>query len=305
MMLLRRIAYLLIAASIGLALPFWLTPWWALIGLFGGRLYLLSLDPTLVQDRRKRFGSILLWATLHIIVGVTDQRLQVFVAFPLLSLQLIYWLMTRFSSVEEVWTNSSRRVTTGLMMLAGVGMMMLDQLPFLAYLIAACILITVAHIYHAFAHQNGSRTLAAHWVALTLLQWIGVYLGSAMLPLLNISPTAWLFDTPPIEAGYFAVLAVLFGMGNQITADMRGENRRITGLSAYWLVTFGSIMLEMLQSCVAVVRLHILGISLVDERFMDWSWVEPFTRLGMFWVLAVLLGWIIYLVQFIIRRPKF
>ena len=57
MLLLRRIAYLLIAASIGVAIPFSFTglpDWLLLIGLFGARLYLLASQPNFLDTPTQR-----------------------------------------------------------------------------------------------------------------------------------------------------------------------------------------------------------------------------------------------------------
>lgn len=265
MLTVRRAAYLLIAACIALAIPasFGVLPaWLLLIGLLGGRLYMLTADPfdPLVQAERRAFAvSVGAWTLLHALVALTAPRFQVNIALPLLSLPLMYWLMTRFSRIDAVWARLSMRVTTLLIALAGIGWY--SGATWLAlYVSPVCVLITAAHAYRAFSDQNGSRTLAAHWLALMLLLWIGASLiGGADAALRGY----WLT---------FAALALVLGMGSQITADWRGENRRITGLSAYWLVAFGVIF----------------------------SRLTPDPAL---WGLLPPLGVLVYAAQFVIRRP--
>lgn len=302
MMLLRRVAYLLIAASIGLALPASLgvpPPWFLLIGLFGGRLYLLTMDPYLQADRPALITSVGVWAGIHLAIGLLDARIQTLVGLPLLTLPLVYWLMTRFANLPEVWLTSSFRVTTVLMGLFSFGLLMGNSFTLLAPL---CMFIIAAHLYHAFANQNGSRTLAAHWVALALILWIGVGLFGETPLVTDMrfsngtgTQTNWLC---------YATLSVILGMGSQITADLRGENRRITGLSAFWLVAFGVILVG-----VSSLELHQVRrfLTSADENWMYNPVIidvwDSFLMENLIWVFAIPFGLIIYLVQFVIRRP--
>ncbi len=302
----RRLAYFLIAFCIVLAIPFSiveLPDWLLLIGLFGGRLYILSIDPLLQNDRRMFWASVILWGVVHVIVSVVDAPARAFIGLPLLSLPLIYWLMSRFSNITEQWMNLSFRVTTILMGIAGWFLTHLGESELGAFAIPICILIVASHTYRAFSDRNDNRTLTAHWVALAILLWIGAGLLAAMV--LFMSAGYWVRDTLILtvlkEWMRYATLAVILAMGNQITADIRGENRRVTGLSAYWLFAFGVIIGRLVMVYAGILQLSPLHQFEPSPAAIN-EWFRLIWLAG-FWNIAILLGLIIYAVQIFIRRP--
>ncbi len=307
MITLRRIAYLLIAASIGFALLSGLRVWFEiplLLGLFGARLYLLTLDPVLSGNRRLMAASIGIWALLHYVVGVSAAAVRDFVGLPLLSLPLIYWLMTRFSTVTETWITLSFRVTTVLLALAGFGALMVNEVPAFSTIIPICLFIIAAHFYHTFTSPNGNRTLAAHWVVLTLLLWLGAFIGTALVPQLGLTNPTHAFGTVRLHSvNEFAALTVILGLGNQITADFRSENRRITGLSAYWLVAFGITVSTLITLLASAVHSYVVNRGLNPNVMPEDFYL--ISKQAYIWQWAIWLGLIIYLVQFWIRRPRF
>lgn len=312
MLLLRRIAYLLIAASIGVAIPFSFTglpDWLLLIGLFGARLYLLASQPNL----QGRSGALLFlvagWAGVHLLpYFMNAPHIVSFAALPLLSLLLMYEFMPRFSVVPEVWMKTSLRVTVGLLVFAAWMISMVITAPFAAVIAPVCLLIIAAHLYHAFSNGNGSRTLIVPWLALAVIMWIGVGVFSGVFIIDALLLAAEERSAPffyPLMANWMhlAALAVILGVGNQMVADLRGENRRITGLSAYWLVTFGMLVGGLVQLGAGLVQAYLIDAGIDAEQAA--VLVSPVITLANGWRLAIPLGLIIYLVQFFIRRPKF
>jgi len=313
MMNLQRLAYLLIAACILLAIPFAfvrpLPDWLPLIGLFGARLYRLSDEPNLNGKTDRLLFLISGWAVVHLLALLTELPYgPPFAGLPLLSLLLMYEFMPRFSVVTEAWMKISLRVTVGLLVITAWMIAMVITAPFAAVIAPVCLLIIAAHHYHAFSNGNGSRTLIVHWLILTVILWIGVGVFSGVFIIDALLLAAEERSAPffyPLMADWmrYAALAVVLGVGNQLVARLRGENRRITGLSAYWLVTFGVIVGGLVALGAGVVQAYLIyaGIEAGQAAVL----VSPVTTLANGWHLGIPLGLMIYLVQFVIRRPKF
>lgn len=312
MITLRRIAYLLIATSVGLAIPFSFTglpDWLPLIGLFGGRLYVLATQPNL----QGRSGALLFlvagWAGVHLLsIAMNVPHIVSFAGLPLFSLLLMYEFMPRFSVVPDVWMKSSLRVTVGLLVITAWMISMVITAPFAAVIAPVCLLIIAAHLYHALSNGNGSRTLIVPWLTLAVIVWIGVGVFSGVFIIDALLLAAEERSAPffyPLLANWmrWAALAVILGVGNQVVADLRGENRRITGWSAYWLVTFGVIVGGLVQLGAGLVQAYLIyaGIEAGQAAVL----VSPLITLARLWQFAIPLGLIIYLVQLFIRRPKF
>jgi nitric oxide reductase large subunit len=107
----------------------------------------------------------------------------------------------------------------------------------------AC-LIFAAHSYRGLSDRNPTLTLAAHWYGLAVLL---ILLGVGVLGGLQAAPgiSQWTLGTRltdlQITLTSFAVVAVVLGVINQATAEIRGRNSRVTGLAPFWLVAFGVV----------------------------------------------------------------
>ena len=240
------------------------------------------------------------------LIGMFDADLRVLIAFPVTTLALLYWLMTRFASVQRIWLTLSLQVTVGLVAVAGGCLYLAGESALGALAIPLCLLIVAAHSYHAFSNQNGSRTLAAHWAALTVLLWIGVGLLGGIATFPEIYPTVRDTLIPDVIRDWLraATLAIILGMGNQVTADMRGENRRITGLSAYWLIAFGVIVGGILRLCAGTAQAYLVSLYGLEPLAVHDNQLAPLLIIAGTFDLAALLGMAIYAVQFWVRRPR-
>jgi nitric oxide reductase subunit B len=236
------------------------------------------------------------------------------VAYPLAAVALGFWLMRRFSNVSQTWADRGVFNVSALVALAGAlltaamlyapgvqawpGNVALFAVPF-AYLVFA------AHSYKAIADRNPTFTLAAHWVGLAVLLFL---LGTAVVAVLNAIPSLrqWTTGTrlsdlqTTLQA--WAVLAVILGIVNQVAAEMRGQNRRVTGYTPFWLVTFGVIGGGLALGIAGAAQTYmerVLSVGYLDSQAL-------LVPLYAFWVLglvSIALGVIVYGLALWLRRP--
>jgi nitric oxide reductase subunit B len=228
----------------------------------------------------------------------------------LAAVALVFWLMHRFSSITPVWADMSLYTVAGLLALAGA-LVTLTTLspdsPLLggasAIVIALLYLIFASHSYRALSDRNATNTLAAHWTALgVLLLLLGGVLGGLQAPVRLWTAGTRLSDLQPTLA-LLAVVAIILGVVNQAAAEMRGDNRRVTGLAPFWLVAFGVIGGGLALAGAGLVQVYlerILSIGYLDTQAL----LEPLHALwvggqGLF---ALGVGW--YTLVFWLRRPR-
>ncbi|MEQ8675708.1 MAG: hypothetical protein RLP44_20345 [Aggregatilineales bacterium] len=239
------------------------------------------------------------------------------VGYILSALALIFWLMRRFSNVREAWAESGLYNLAGMLALAGV-LVTLGSLHILsddalvrtignisAIFTPIVYLIFAAHSYRALSDRNSSNTLAAHWVALTVILWVlGMAVMGALMSIADVNQ--WVQGTRLTDLRLslitFGVIAVILGMINQSVSDFREESRRITGLMPFWMVAFGII-----GGGVALFGAGIVQVYL--ERILTVGYLETQTYmipLYVFWVLGLMIvsfGLIFYALGFWARRP--
>jgi len=236
------------------------------------------------------------------------------VAYPLTAVALGFWLMRRFSNVPQLWADMGVYNVSTLMALAGglltaamvippgvhswPGNVALFAVPF-AYLVFA------AHSYRALADRNPTFTLAAHWLALAVILFL---LGMGVVAVLNAVPALrqWTIGTrlsdlqTTLQA--WAIMAVILGVVNQATAELRGQNRRVTGYTPFWLVTFGVIGGGLALGIAGAAQTYmerVLSVGYLDSQAL-------LVPLYAFWVLglvSIALGMIVYGLALWLRRP--
>jgi nitric oxide reductase subunit B len=167
----------------------------------------------------------------------------------------------------------------------------------------AC-LILAAHSYRALSDRNPSRTLSAHWVAfgvLLILLGIGVLgaLGSAS-EIIQWTLGTRLTDLQATLTA-FATVAIVLGVINQATAELRGENRRITGLMPFWFVSFGVVGGGVALAGAGLVQVYlerILGIGYLETQTL----IIPLYLLWIVGTLSMAVGVGIYALGFRARQ---
>jgi nitric oxide reductase subunit B len=167
-------------------------------------------------------------------------------------------------------------------------------------------MIFAAHSYRGLSDRNATHTLAAHWYALSLILFL---LGIGVLGAIVSAPDVnrWTQGTRLTDLQHtltsLAIIAMLFGVINQSVAEMRGVNRRITGLLPYWLVTFGVLGGGLALAGAGVVQVYlerVLSVGYLDTQ----SHIEPLYTGWFAGYVIVGIGVVIYAIGFYVRRPK-
>jgi nitric oxide reductase subunit B len=225
-------------------------------------------------------------------------------------------LMRRFSNVTEEWADTGVYSVAGMVTLAGALVSLTplvalgETTPVLgniaAFAVPVLYAIFAAHAYRALADRSHSRTLSAHWFALALALFL---LGMGLLGALQAAPSVgvWTLGTRltdlQITLTALAPAAMSLGAANQAAAELRGQNRRVTGLTPFWLVSFGLIGGALALGAAGVAQAlteRRLGLGYLDVQAL----VEPLYALWVVGLLLVALGAAIYALTFWLRRPE-
>ncbi len=238
------------------------------------------------------------------------------IAHPLMAVAVGFWLMRRFSNVTEEWADTGVYSVAGMVTLAGA---LVSLTPLVALggtatalgniaVFAVPILYTIfaAHAYRALSDRSVSRTLSAHWFTLGLLLFL---LGPGLLGALQAAPAVgvWTQGTRladlQITLTALAPAMIALGAANQAAAELRGQNRRVTGLSAFWLVSFGFIGGALALGAAGVTQT-------LTERHLSLGYLDVqalVVPLYIIWVTGLLLaalGAALYALSFWLRRPE-
>lgn len=238
------------------------------------------------------------WLVGLAVLLVDDLRLTI--AYPLLALTMTFWLMQRFSHVRYAWANFGLYNLAIQLTVAGLLLTFAERGVAIAGTIGAILtplvyVIFASHSYRALSDRNHTRTLAAHWVALSVLLFL---LGTGTLGALHAPAPIrqWIDDTHLTDLRdsliTLALIAVILGMINYITAEIRAENRRITGLMPFWLVVFGTLG--------GSIALFGAGLVQVYAPQADLSAIYVFWVGG--WI-SIAWGVLFYVLGFWARRP--
>jgi nitric oxide reductase subunit B len=243
--------------------------------------------------------------------------LTINVAYPLAAFGLGYWMMRRFSDEEPMWLDTGTYTVAGLVTLAGV----LVTLPPLfqlgtegiavtlgniaVILVPALYLIAAAHCYAPLANRSKNPALSAHWFALSLMCFL---LGIGLLGALQAAPGIgqWTVGTRLTDLqstlALFGAVAMGLGVVNQGAAELYGQNRRITGLTPFWLVAFGAIGGGLALGAAGVVQTYlerVLSVGYLDTQNL----LTPLYALWVIGLLLVAAGAGVYALMFWARRP--
>ncbi|MDX2161427.1 MAG: hypothetical protein SF162_08900 [bacterium] len=229
---------------------------------------------------------------------------------------LAFWQMHRFSDLPMGWVNTGLYSVGGLWTVGAVwlGLPPLYRLiPFTGQVGAAGVVILpvvcailASHAHLALTHRNTMRTLSAYWVGLYVIL---ILIGMGLLGAVNALPDAARYTATTRLAGLqtelirWAFAAVLLGAVNQIAAELRRENRRITGLAPFWLVGFGVLLVAIGEGCAGVVETYLrwlMGMSAPQAAAL----VIPLMTLAAIGRIGMLLGLVGYGAGFWVRRVR-
>lgn len=232
-------------------------------------------------------------------------------ALPLMALALGYWLMHRFSNLTPGWVEQSLPVTAGLLTVAAV-LVTLPTLPgapalagTLALLAPVLLLIVAAHCYRALSDRHPGVTLAAHWFTLSLLfllVGIGLLGGLLAVPEIRAYTLGTRLSDAQSSLALLSASLLALGVFNQAAAELRGENRRVTGLVPFWLVAFGLLASALALAAAGIVQVYL-------ERTLSVGYLETQTLLIPLyggWAAGLALfgaGLLVYALTFWLRRP--
>ncbi len=235
-------------------------------------------------------------------------RLQV--AFPIAGLSLMFWLMRRYSLVEEDWARDGARIVALLVFLGGslisLGRLGLPPVASLGAtaLIPLCYIILAGHSYRALSSRNENASLAPHWVAAATFFWL---VGGGFLGALSIQPGISeamrgtdLAAAQDWLAGWVN-LAIALAFVNESASSLRGDNRRVTGFTPLWLITFGAGLATILLTCRGVAQITLRDVAAVEEAAQA-ALLLPLTTVWIVCLLAVAAGIVIYALGFWLRR---
>ncbi|MCA0454165.1 MAG: hypothetical protein LCI00_09350 [Chloroflexi bacterium] len=244
--------------------------------------------------------------------------LQLYTGFPLMALALGYWLMHRFSDLTFAWLDHDIYIAEGLALLAGVALTFgslqntvewtrTTGLGSIAVVIAPLLyLLIVVRCYTALTRRNGSRTLSAHWFTLSLVLF---FLAFGLLGAVKFAPAIQPYAIgtrlTDLHITLAQLAAVVMGLGlvNQATAELRGQNWRITGLTPFWLVSAGALGGGLALGAAGVVQVYLERLLMVG--YLDTQ--NLLTPLYSGWVLGLLvflLGVVLYALGFWSGKPE-
>lgn len=239
------------------------------------------------------------------------------VAYLLMALALGFWLMHRFSDITPAWSDTGVYVTGGLAAVAGILLTLAGLYPLgvpdwllslgsvSLFVVPIIYFIIAAHSYKGLSSRNATRTLAGSWFGLGVLLLL---LGPGLLGALGTLPgvAQWTVGTQltSLQTVWMALIPLSFALGviNQGTIELRGNNRRVTGLMPFWLVSFGFIGGGLALAAAGVVQVYL-------ERILSMGYLDVQTLLVplyVLWTMGLLLGALgagIYALTFWLRRP--
>ena len=234
--------------------------------------------------------------------------LRLYAAQTVMALAVGYWLMHRFSNITPFWRDQSIAVIAPLLATTGVLVSLAADTRLAGFVLLAVaplvLMLTAAHSYRALSDRNSSRTLATHWYALTLILWL-LAIG-ALAPLTRHPETVAVVTGTQLAAvrdslASWALVAVGLGAINQAVVELRGQNRRITGLLPFWLVCFGLLGASLALAGAGLVQVYlerVLGFDALETH----QTILTLYRLRLAGTVAVLLGAVIYVLGFTARR---
>ncbi len=239
--------------------------------------------------------------------------LHTYLSYPLMALALGYWLMHRFSNLTPLWLNQDSQIAAALLTLAGTLLTLasLAALPdwvsgIAALAIPVLLLMVAARTYRALTERNPTYTLAAHWFAMSvivLLLGMGIVGGLQTVTAVRDYTLGTRLTDLQRTLCLLAVSAMVLGVMNQAWAEIRGENRRVTGLVPFWLIGVGVLGGGAALGAAGVVQTYmerILSVGYLDTQAL----LVPLYTAWVAGQAALLIGVLIYALAFWWRRPS-
>lgn len=256
--------------------------------------------PTALLRTLEQPPPITIWPVVPLVWALGMGVCLLFDSHLLAALALGFWLMHRFSNITYDWMNRGLLVVASLLL---VGELLL-ALRVVVMIVPVLYVFLGGHSYRALSDRNSSRTLAAHWYALGLLAWL---IGGGILGPLLAWVYPWVVDTYLTEARLMLVnwggMAVLLGLVNQASAELRQQNRRVTGLMPFWFVSFGS-----LGACTGLAAAGLVQVYLARRLGFDAVTVQqeiaPLLLGWRFGLVLVFTGLLLYALGFWLRRVR-
>ena len=237
---------------------------------------------------------------------------QIQVAYPIAGLSVMFWLMRRYSQVEEEWAEDGLRIAALLVFLAGslisLGRLGLPTLISLGAtpLIPLGYIILAGHSYRALSSRNENASLAPHWIALATLFWL---VGGGFLGALSSQPAIGeamrgtdLAQAQDWLAGW-VLIAIVLAFVNEGASSLRGDNRRVTGYVPLWLIAFGAGLAAITQASRGVAQIDLRDVAAVEASAMS-ELLLPLTVIWIICLFAVAAGIATYTLGFWLRRPE-
>lgn len=257
-------------------------------------------------------GALLLIATTFARWLLPDaswlDQVRLLFAYPLCIAPLLYWLYRRFSNVPPAWAESSLTSVAVLLTVGGLTLLVGTTTDSNAIKIACaglgsvCYLVVGAHGFRALSDRNQNRVMSAPWSALCLILLVAGGLLSAVMAL----PDAMIWsqntalESMPNELISSAVLALILAVGNQSAAEMRGENRRVTGWVPFWLATGGFLLMALGMSAVGLVESVLIRLEVAEIE----EWIAPLRAIWRSGTGLVTAGLAVYALTYFLRRPR-
>lgn len=235
-------------------------------------------------------------------------RFQFHAAYGLCGVSVFFWLMTRWSRASGEWARDGVRIAAvslvaagGLISLAPAGLSAI-VIGIATLLIPLCHLILAGHSCRVLRERGADASLSSHWMALAALYWLigGGFLGTFGIYLRR--PDGYLADAQQGLMGW-VMLAIALGFVNGCAAELRGDNRRVTGYVPFWLIGFGVGLATVAQICRGAVELYLREVFALDAASIA-GLLLPLTVIWLIGLLAAAMGILIYALGFWARRPQ-
>lgn len=250
-----------------------------------------------------------------VVVGQSATILALFqthVAYASCGVSTAFWLMTRWSHVRAEWAQDGVMIVATLIGVTGllISFAPIGYPAWLGVIVASIVpipyMIFAGHSYRALKDRNHNQSLSPHWIGIAVLLWLA---GGGFLGMISTQAgiQRWMMDTALASAQLglmnWGILAIILSLVNYATAELRGENRRVTGYMPLWMIAFGSGFAFIVQACLGVLQIYLGGLMGIDPIKVD-SLLIPLHIIWIICLMTVVMGIAIYALGFWVRRPN-
>ncbi len=273
--------------------------------------------PATSRMRIWQLGMLLIAASLpasHLASGELAEALRALplhLAFPLCALSLAFWLLTRLGALSDDLAEARLRICAFMLgfaaLLSSLGRITLP--PILAACAAALVIIAfglvASHLARPLREPNENKSLAGHWIALAALSW----LAFGALGAISLTGGLWqaMRGTDLAAAwdgiGGWGSLAIALALVNYTASALRGDNRRVTGYLAFWLISFGAGFAFIAQLCRGVAQAYLREYA-NPAALSEAELLLPLTLIWLVCQVVLAAGMIVYALGYFARRPR-